>query len=182
MARKKKPKLPAAGAAFAFPIGDRRVSLCPVLLDTNSERSKQWNGDTILVACSSWIGDAVPRADNPALRPILHLKHHVWDNKPNVLWISDEPPQHLIPIGTIEPTAEEQGIPCMAFGSWTCLTFQPLAQWRWDHERDAVLAEDAIRQKKEAEARSKAQRERERYLERVTLEELREHRFFPTWK
>jgi hypothetical protein len=181
MARKKKSALPKAGTAFAFPLDDGRFSVCRVLLDTSSERSKQWNGDTILVACSSWIGDQVPRADDPALRPILHLKHHSWDNNPNVLWVSDEPPPDLIPIGTIEPTAEEQAISCMSFGSWDSLTLQPLAQWKWDHERDSVLAEDVIKHKKDKEAREKAQREREQYLERITLDELRGRRFFPTW-
>jgi hypothetical protein len=66
MAHKKKPKLPAAGAAFAFPIGDGRFSVCRVLLDTSSEQSKQWRGETVLVACSRWIGNEVPRADDPA--------------------------------------------------------------------------------------------------------------------
>jgi hypothetical protein len=148
-------------------------------LDTSSERAKQEGGDTILVACSSWIGDEVPRADNLALRPILYLNHHSWDNKPNILWISDEPPADCIPIGTIEPTTEEQAIPFQSFGGWTALTLQPLLQWRWDNERDAVLAEDMIKQKKDADARRKAQREREQYLKRVTLHELRRHRFFP---
>jgi hypothetical protein len=111
MARKKKSALPKAGTAFAFPLGDGRFSVCRVLLDISSERSKQWNGDTILVACASWIGYQVPRADDPALRPILHLKHHSWDNKPNVLWVSDEPPPDLIPIGTIEPTPKSKQFP-----------------------------------------------------------------------
>jgi hypothetical protein len=182
MARKKKPLLPKAGTAFALPLGDGRFSVCRVLLDTSSDRSKKSNGATILVACSSWIGDQVPHADDPALRPILHLTHHAWNNYPNVLWISDEPPQDLIPIGTIEPTAEEQTIPCMSYGSWKSLTLHPLAQWRWDHERDSVLAEDVSKQIKDKEAREKSQRERDQYLERITLDELRGRRFFPMWK
>lgn len=173
--------MPNAGTAFAFPLSDGRFSVCRVLLDISSERSKQWNSDTILVACSSWIGDQVPCVDDLALRPILQLKHHSWNNKPNVLWVFDEPPPDMIPIGIIEPTAEEQAIPCESFGNWNSLTFQPLAQWRWDHERDFVLAEDVIEQKKDKEAREKAQREREQYLERITLDELRGRRFFPTW-
>jgi hypothetical protein len=182
MARKKKAGLPAAGTAFAFPLGDGRFSVCRVLLGAESERSKQWFEGAILVACSRWIGDEVPHADEPALRPILHLNHHSWDNRPNVLWVSDEPPQALIPIGKIEPTTEEQAIPCASFGSWTSLTLQPLAQWRWDNEPDAVLAEDAIKRKEEAESRLRAQREREMYLERIRLEDLRVHKFFAKWK
>jgi hypothetical protein len=182
MARKKKSLLPPAGAAFAFPLGDGRFSVCRVLLDTNSEQSKQWRGDTILVACSAWMGDEVPGADDPSLRPILHLNHHSWQNQPNVLWISENPPQGFIPIGNIDPTNEEKAIPCKSFGNWKALTLQPLAQWRWENERAAVLAEDAVKRKDDAEARLKTQRDREEYLRRISLPELRNHRFFPRWK
>jgi len=183
MPRKKKAKLPTIGTAFAFPLGDGRFSVCRILLDTNSERSRQeWNGDAVLVAGSSWIGHEIPFSDDPALRPILHKKHHSWANEPNVLWISEEPPQDFIFLGNIDPTREEQGIPCMAFGSWFALICQSLAQWRWDNERNAVLAEDVIRQKKEEKARLNAQREREQYLAKVTLDELLRHRFFANWK
>jgi hypothetical protein len=182
MARKKKSALPPVGTALAFPIGDGRFSVCRVLLDTTSNRSKQWGGKVNLVACSSWIGDELPCADDPRLRPILHLNHHSWNNQPNVLWILDEPPPSLTPIGIIPSTEEEQAIPCATFGGWASLTLQPLLQWRWDNGRDAVLAEDQVEEKKEAESRLAAHREREQYLERVTLEELREHRFFAGWK
>src|SRR3954465_8985125 len=115
MVRKKRPQLPTAGTAFAFPLGDGRFSVCRVLLDATSERSKQWgSGDMVLVACSSWIGQEIPRAEDPALRPILYLTHHSWDNKPNALWVWEGPPQHFIPIGKIEPTPEEEAIPCMS--------------------------------------------------------------------
>lgn len=137
------PKTPVAGAAFAFPIGDGRFSVCRVLLDTSSEPSKQRN---ILVACSKWIGNAIPRADDPALRPILHRNHHSCKDRPNVLWISAavELPKDFIYIGTIEPTAKEQALADMSYGSdcWSALTCQPLLQWRWDNERDALLAEE----------------------------------------
>jgi hypothetical protein len=181
MERTKKTSLPMAGTAFAFRLGDGRFSVCRVLLDATHERSKQWNGDTILVACSSWIGDQVPRANEPSLRPILHLNHHLWDNKPNALWVSEEPPPELIPIGTIVPTAEEQAISCMSFGGWNALTLHPLAQWRWDHERDSVLEEDMIQEKKDREAREQAQRDRENYLVRITLDKLRSRQFFSNW-
>jgi hypothetical protein len=183
MARKKKTlDLPSAGTAFAFPLGDGRFSVCRVLVDTASDRSKARSATHILVACSTWIGDKIPLADEPALRPILHLTHHSWDNRPNVLWISEGVPPHLIPIGMIQPTTDEQAIPCVSFGNWSSLTLQPLAQWKWDHQRDDVLAEDVVKQKQATEARLKEQRERGAYLKRVTLDELQAHRFFPTWK
>lgn len=182
MARKKKPNLPPTGTAFAFALGDGRFCTCRVLLDTMSERSKAYGAEVILVACSRWIGNRVPRADDPALRPILYLNHHSWKNDPNALWIPDAPPPDMIPIGTIQPTQEEQAIACKSFGGWKALTLQPLAQWNWDNQRDAAFAADAIEEKKGAEVRLEEQRKREQYLERITLEELRGHRFFRNWK
>jgi len=183
MVRKKKPKLPAVGAAFAFPLGDGGFSVCRVLLGMSSERSTQWRGGTdVLVASSSWVGKKVPHVEDPALLPILYLTHHLWDNKPYVLWISEEPPQDFIPIGNIQPTLEEQAIPCMAVGGWSHLRLQPLAQWRWDNDRPAVLAEDVLKRQKEGETRLKVQQEREAYLRSVTLQDLRTHQFFANWK
>ena len=182
MARKKKPQLPSVGAAFAFPIGDGRFSVSRILLDTGGARSMKPSGKSILVACSGWIGDAVPQADEPALRPILHLNHHAWKGEPLVRWISVEPPSDLIPIGTIDPTAEEQDLPCPSYGGWSSITNQPLLQWRWDHDRTAVLAEDAVKSSAQSAARSDAERKRSEFLSRVTLEDLQGHSFFPNWK
>ncbi len=184
MARKKKmSQLPVAGNAFAFPLDDGRFSVCRVLLDTSSQQSRQqWRGQAILVAGSAWIGEQVPTADDPALRPILHRNHHAWNNEPNVLWVSDEPPPDFTAIGNIDPTAEEQAMPCMTVGNWDALTVQPLAQWRWDNDRAATLAEDVAREKQRAESWRQAQREREEHLRRITLNELRHRPFFRGWK
>ena len=182
MARKKKKALPTAGAAFAFPLEDGRFSACRVLVDASSKRSKRWGANAFLVAGSAWIGNRVPRADEPALRPILRLTHHAHKNTPNVLWISDEPPPELIPIGTIELTPEERRMPCQTLGGWGTILYQPLAQWKWDNEREAVVAEDVIQRKKAAKAGLKAQREREQDLKKVTLDDLRGRRFFANWK
>src|SRR5262245_39768407 len=180
MARKKKPNLPTAGTAF--PLADGRYSVCRVLLDATSKQSKEWKTNPILVAGSTWIGDQVPNPADPALRPILYLNHHTWRNEPNVAWVSDEPPQEFIRIGTITPTAKERAFPCASFGTWATITIQPLAQWRWDNDRDAVLAEDAADKKKLAEHWSKLRQDRDQYLGRVTLDELRKRRFFRHWK
>lgn len=182
MARKKKANLPPSGAAFAFPIGDGRYSVCRVILGKSSKRSKAWNGDVVLVACSSWIGKDLPDANDPSLRPILHLTHHKWDNKRELMWISDEVPPELIPIGGIEPTREEQEMDCETHGLWTSLLLQPLLQWRWDNQREVALAEDRMREDREAAERAEVRRERDRYLAGVTIDELRQHEFFAGWK
>ena len=131
MASKKKPTLPRAGAAFAFPIGDGRYSVCRVILDADSEASKRWGTEPmILIVTSAWVGDVIPRVEDPSLRPILHLTHHNWSGKPNALWVSEEVPPDFIPIGAISPTPEEADLPCLALGGWRGVTMQPLRQWR----------------------------------------------------
>jgi hypothetical protein len=177
----KPPSLPE-GASFAVPLGDGRFTVCRVLLDAASKRADEWNNQAVMVACSAWIGAAMPAPDDPALRPILRLTHHSWRDQLQVLWISDPVPKHFVPIGHIEPSAAERRIPCMSFGSWDAMPVQALAQWRWTQDRDAVLAEDVTEARRQAEVHDIARREREAYLGRVTLEELLGGSFFPTWK
>ncbi|MBX7223067.1 MAG: hypothetical protein K1Y36_24185 [Blastocatellia bacterium] len=180
--RKKKTPLPSVGAAFAFKLEDGRYSMCRVLLDETSQQAKEMAPNSVLVACSAWVGESIPEAENPELRPILHLTHHSWKNEPELWWVSDPVPAEFIPLGIIPPTREEQELARPTYGYWSSLTFQPLLQWRWDHEREAVLAEDVIEKQKEHERWEQRAQARAKYLAEVTLEALLEHRFFPGWK
>jgi hypothetical protein len=67
---------------------------------------------------------------------------------------------------------------------WEHLPLQVFLQWRWDHERDQVLAEDEAKQQANQAARE-ANRETERRaykpLPAQTLEELRQQTPFPNW-
>ena len=183
MPRKKKPNLPPAGAAFAFPLGDGRYGVCRVLVGTSAKHPDKLRMHSVLVACSAWIGADVPTCDDPALRTILCPTHHSWEGKPELLWINhDEPPPELIPIGTIETTEQEQALSCNSHGRWEMILDQPLMQWRWEHERETVLAEDAAEEAAEMLERDKVQQKRREYLDRVRLEDLRDHVFFSHWK
>lgn len=181
MGRRKRVELPAAGAAFAVRLADGRYSACRVLIGTDGEWPQHY-GRVILVAGSAWIGDEVPEVTDPALRPILRLTHHNWKDIPNVLCVSDAPPPEFIPIGVVAPTAEECQEPRVAFGAWANFAYHALMQWRWDHDRDAVLAEDAARKEQEAEALRRSKEEYRARLKRMTLEDLRARRFFAGWK
>jgi hypothetical protein len=175
-------KLPESGAAFVFPIGDGRFSVVRVLVGQTEDPAKRWKGEVVLAACASWIGDNIPSANDPSLRAILHMNHHAWKNVPCLIWTSETVPRDFVAIGNIPPTADEKGLVCNSFGSWNSLTANPLAQWRWEHDRDAVVAEDAAKAKRQVEERRLAQKQREEYLSRITLSELRDHEFFPRWK
>ncbi len=182
MPRRKKVQLPAAGDAFAVPLDDGRYFVCRVILDADSEPAKQWKSACVLVACSAWIGTEIPSADEPALRPILRLTHHSWPGNREVLWVSDSVPDEFILIGQIQPTSEERGIRSGSFGDWSSLAIQPLAQWRWDHERDAVLAEDQAKDAADSRRRKEARQQRRQYLLQVSLDDLSDHQFFDRWK
>ncbi len=179
---RKKVKLPLEGEAFAVPLADGRYSVCRVLLDADSAAAQQWKSPYVLVACSAWIGDTIPQADDPSLRPILRLTHHSWKGQREVLWISDPVPELFVPIGSIPPTSKEKSLKCNSFGGWPSLSIQPLAQWRWDHERDAVLVDDQAKKTQEEAKRQQSQQQRADYLAGLTLEKLRERCFFPQWK
>lgn len=177
MAREGKPRPLVAGAAFAILLADGRFAACRVLRESADDGHAR-----VLVAASAWIGDAIPDVGDPSLRPILRKTHHAWEGQPEVIWVDDEVPSRFIPIGTIEPTPDERSISCAPFGSWESAALQPLLQWRWDHDRAAVLAEDAIKAQAEAARRSEERAERAAYLARVTLDELSRRQFFPDWE
>ena len=84
----------------------------------------------------------------PRFVPFLRQNHHAWQNVPSVMWISESVPVDFLPIGTIMPTDDETRLSSDTTGNWHSLTVQPLAQWRWEHDREAVLAEDREKKKK----------------------------------
>jgi hypothetical protein len=168
------------GDAFAFPTGDRRFGVCRVVVVEGG-----WAGNAkALIATSSWIGAEVPAPSEPLLRRVLRLSHHRYANQPSTLWVLDRPPADLIPIGTIPPSDEDVALAnaCQASGRWRSQIIQPLLQWRWDHDRDALLAEDAENEKAEELARANAERNRSESLSATTLDSLKTYRFFPDWK
>lgn len=75
------------------------------------------------------------------------------EETPCIIWTSDEVPSDFLSIGIIAPTADEERLVCNGYGTFKSLSLHPLAQWRWDNERDAVHADDAAKAKKDAEAR-----------------------------
>ena len=167
---------------FAVPLDDGRFGVCRVIRKTTSDEVKEFGDESVLLACYAWIGDELPDSQDPALRPILHLTHHSWNNRPELLWVSDPPPDHFIPVGTIQSTSEEKAIECLSFGTWESVQIQPLAQWRWDNDREAVLAEDKTENKRESQQRKRAQGSRDQYLAKLTLEQLGDRQFFPRWE
>jgi hypothetical protein len=178
MARKRKSaEIPLtqvrAGDAFLAPLEDGHLCVCRVLR-TEPDHSQ------VLVAASPWVGTQPPDLGDPRLREILCTTHHSWQGDPCVSWVTSPVPATFTRLGEIAPAEVEAASGSMSWAGWGSFPLQVFAQWRWDHERDKVLAEDA-----EAERAAVAAREEERRAYRPlpaqTLEDMRRRAPFAGW-
>jgi hypothetical protein len=178
MARSRKPvPIPLAqiraGDAFLAPLEDGRLSACRVLR-TEHEHPQ------VLVAASRWIGTQRPDRGDPRLREILCPTHHHWQGEPWITWVSEPVPVTFTRLGDIPPTDEEAEEDRGSWTGWESFPEQVFLQWRWDHERDKVLAEDAEEQRA-AEAAREEERRAYKPLPAQTLEDLRGRVPFKMW-
>jgi hypothetical protein len=180
---RRRPKYTAAdfpppGTVLTFPLADGRHGACRVL------RVGQALGDAVyaLAVLTEYIHDRTPTLRDSGIRKILHLTHHSWSNRPEILWIGEPPPETFRPIGIIPINEHDDTLESHSFSSWASFPLQRLLQWRWDHDRDALLAEEAIEKaKREKELAAKAER-RARILAKTTLPMIQERkRLFPRW-
>jgi len=179
MARSRKPKpLPLEGLqvgdVFAIPLAGGRWGACRVLqFDDISPR--------VLVAASPWVGETMPDLSEPLLRVVLHRTHHSWNNEACLGWTSSPVPVEFVRVGTLPPTAAEASLAVTAAAcEWVSLPYQVYAQWRWDNEREAVLAEDEAERQGHQEAYRRHQHSY-KPLPKQTLHELR-NRPFEHWE
>lgn len=174
-------RLPTAGTVFLMPLEDGRFGACRVLRENVGEERKRHGEPAVLVAGSAWIGTSPPELADPRLREILHLTHHNWKNRPEVNWVSVPPPEDFRAIGHLEPDDLDRGYECLTSGGWG-FALQALRQWRWDHDWENVLREDAEKKEREAQQREEAERQRKAALAALTLVQLRNKRRFGRWK
>jgi hypothetical protein len=178
MARRQKytlADLPEAGTVFAMPLDDGRTGICRVI------RTEKKSIPCVLVGASDWIGNGTPALDDAAIRRILIKNHHNWAGQPELLWISRPPPKEFRNIGKIKAILGDLRLDCGYYGDWDSLRIQVLAQWRWEHDRTAVLAEDEKEKNLNAEKRMVAEKKRLEYLATVSFSDLLEKELFPTW-
>ncbi len=168
--------LPEPGTVFVMPLADGRAGVCRVL-----RRVMELGAPRVLVAPSDWIGNESPALSNPAIRKILALTHHSWSGKPDMLWISEPPPKEFRILGQIKLLQKDVKADCGSYGGWDSLPLQVLMQWRWDHEREKVLAEDAVKKDLESAKRADVARKRFEYLATVSFVDLLAKDLFPTW-
>lgn len=177
----KRPKFvesdfPEPGTVFAAPTGDGRWAAGRVL-----RRQFEGGAWAALLASSRWLGAAPPPLDEPLLRETLVLTHHQWKGTRDVRWTYDPPPADFLILGKIPPTAEELTEPCYTYGGWQSTPLQALTQWRWDHDREALLQEEAARAADDAQRRRQAALVRAEYQRTLTLASLAERSWLDSW-
>lgn len=157
--------LPAPGTVVLFPLARHPAELWGAALvvqrvtapdPTKSSLRRTVVTSRVLVVASTWVGAAGQVPADDAVHQRQLLSHHAWEDEPNMLWINEPLPDWARAIGHIALHPDECTMLCAGFGNWDRLPAQMLTQWRWDHERDALLqtdAEEAARRLAEEAAR-----------------------------
>ena len=162
-------------------------------------------GTTRCVVVTKHSGPTLERAPTTqGLFEVQPIAHHGWNRPLLGGWVSDAPPAGVRSLGVVplrtgegervlhpeawvklaKKTAElsHKVLPLCA---WGLLISDARTQWRWDHQRAAVLAEDAkLEREKKAtfEAAIAAQGKRRATLQKTGVASLRRKRFFGAWK
>jgi hypothetical protein len=99
---------------------------------------------TAFIATTDYLGSAPPRLDDPALGTILvNRRFQKSGGFPAVSWIEDPPAPDFVYVGNGPLSAEQLAFkPQGQFGSsWHSLLEDVLTEWRWIHDREALVAE-----------------------------------------
>jgi hypothetical protein len=145
-----------------------------------------------------------PLKKTRALFEVQPLAHHAWNRPVLGAWVTGGPPPTVKRVGAVplrageaervlhperwvkqvvKTKADAQRVVSLA--SWDVLLRDVRLQWRWDHERAAVLAEDAARQRQQESAlvaALAAQGRQRETLSRRGVAALARRRFFGAWK
>lgn len=124
--------MPEVGDTYAARLDDGRFGVVRVL--RKSERST-------LVAVADWIGAEPPSVNHRALRRVLRRERGFFKGEPAVAWYEGEPPEGLIYLGVIQPSAADLTIdPKGTYaGYWrTNMAADALLEWSFHHPGELV--------------------------------------------
>lgn len=167
---------PEPGLVFVAPTADGRMAGGRVL-----RRQMEGGAVGVLLAVSPWIGATIPSLDCQLLRETLVLTHHNWKGRREIYWVHDRMPLDFKIVGQIPLSDEELAETSNTFGGWQSVPLQVLTQWRWDHDREALLREEAEKKTADKERRQKAAAVRAEYLRTLTLESLAGKEWLESW-
>lgn len=162
-------------------------------------------GDTRCVVVTRHSGPTLkgpPQAED--LFAVQPVAQHDWNRPVLGGWVNQPPPPQLRPLGRVPlrpgeadrvlhpevwvklakktPALSHKVLP---LAGWGLLLGDARMQWRWDHQRAAVLAEDAqLEREKQVkfEAALAAQGKRQATLQKKGVSSLKRKRFFAAWK
>jgi hypothetical protein len=173
----KEEDFPPAGTVFVAPTSDGRLAAGRVL-----RRAFEGGAQAALIAATPWIGAAPPPLESSVLRETLILTHHNWTGKPELFWTWDLMPDDFQIIGQIELSESDRTASSGSYTSWGSVSLQALMQWRWDHDREALLRDEADAAARLAELNRKRAEVRAEYLRTLTLDALAGQLWFASWE
>lgn len=187
MAKRAKPlPLPPVGAAYGVPLANGLWGGCRVI---RSGGNPDWPGkfdpSAVLIGLLAHVGPTPPTGREPGVATLMRLTRGKNDGDA-MIWTfvsRRQPiPSTFVPIAAIPPTPEEATRTVLGLSGWPWIAGTILRQWRWDHDRDAVLREEAEGRVRAAEIEKVAAAERKRKLDVLTLTSLRAERPFAGWR
>jgi hypothetical protein len=182
MGKNRRPKYTAAdfpepGSVFVAPLPDGRLCAGRLL------RSEFEGGaHAVLLASTAWIGDQDPPLSESKLRETAVLTHHAYKSVPNIFWSWDLMPTNFRVIGVIELSELERQANSNSYTGWQSVPRDAYLQWRWDHDREALLAEEAREEAAEADRRRLRAERRAAYMKSLTLQSIAERNWFSEWE
>lgn len=167
---------PPVGSVFASQTTDGRYAVGRVLrIETEKGEARA------LIAASSWLGHEIPAIDLPHIFDTLVKTHHSWKSHPEVLWVNHPMPDQFRIVGQVTLSNKDRKAVSNTFGGWESIPLQALTQWRWDHDREGLLQEEAAKAAAEAERRIQNQKIRDEFMKSLTLEKLSQKDWLEDW-
>lgn len=175
--RYREQDFPPAGTVFAAPTGDGRFAAGRVL-----RRGIHLGAQGVLIAASPWLGNELPSLKSSAIRETLFLNHHSWRNVAEVFWVHDPMPDFFVVVGELELSSKDKKASSDTLAGWQSVPIQALLQWRWDHDREALLQEEARHAAERAEFQRQRAAARAEFMRTLTLDSLAERTWFQSWE
>jgi hypothetical protein len=165
--------LPDDGDVFLVPLRKKLMSFLWVVGFAGQGNAAQ--GSFIIVAAAKWVGNSPPTAAEIERREVLVANYEDRADDPLVRMVCEAPPRAFRWLAKVDDP--KRGVPkATKYASYVdTFKYVMLEQWRWDHEREKLLADNAATL--EAEERTRAMedaRDAERLARRrtATLAEL----------
>jgi len=93
-------------------------------------------------------------------------------------WVNGPPPKTFVRVGHIPPSEADLAADVLHYVVWSAITEQVLAEWRWAHDREAVMADDLAN----AAAAEQRQAEANRAKAAITLASFQKRMLFADWE